>query len=70
MQADPPPQAGAGRRMRRRKASEGVKKLAKGPKTKNAVVDNQQLTKAIFASFQFFHTFSVTAGFPTTDEHG
>jgi hypothetical protein len=56
--------------MRRRKASEGVKKLAKGPKTKNAVVDNQQLTKAIFASFQFFHTFSVTAGFPTTDEHG
>jgi hypothetical protein len=43
-------------------ASEAVKKLAKSPKTQDALVDNQKLANAKFRELQFFHSFSVTAG--------
>jgi hypothetical protein len=43
-------------------ASEAVKKLAESSKTQNAPVGNQRFAQANFGRFQFFHSFSVTAG--------
>jgi hypothetical protein len=40
--------------------SEGVKKLPRSQKQRNALVGNQVFAKTIFRSFRFFHTFSAT----------
>jgi hypothetical protein len=39
-----------------------VKKLAESAKTQNAPIGNQRLAQTNFGRFQFFHSFSVTAG--------